>query len=110
MAFLDKALKKQETKGSERYVLVLNQIRSGFEAELAEIQCNEGTGYMHVGFVLKTASGEAMYFHRCKNTWLGRDKNQFVQSIPIGPVPITSDPLEALEPVLSAIAYLENDN
>lgn len=110
MGFLDKALKNQETKGSERYVLVLNQIRSDFEAELAEIQCNEGTGYMHVGFVVKTSAGEAMYFHRCRNTWLGRDKNQFVPSIPIGPVPITSDPVSALEPVLSAISYLEKED
>ncbi len=110
MGLLDKVLRKQETIGSERYVLVLNQIRSDFEAELAEIQCNEGTGYLHVGFVLKTSFGEAMYFHRCRNTWLGRDGNQFVPSIPLGPVPLTSDPVQALEPVLSAIAFLEAES
>jgi hypothetical protein len=110
MGFLDNVLRKQETIGSERYVLVLNQIRSDFEAELTEIQCNEGNGYLHVGFVLKTAFGESMYFHRCRNTWLGRDGNQFVPSIPLGPVPITSDPELALEPVLSAILYLEKES
>jgi hypothetical protein len=109
MGFMDKILEKQETKGSERYVEVLNSLRPDFKAELAKIQCNEGTGYLHVGIVLKTSSGEAMYVHRCRNIWLGRDGNHFVPSIPLGPVPMTSDPVLALEPVLSAISYLESE-
>jgi hypothetical protein len=107
MGFLDKMLEKQETKGSERYVQVLNQIRPDFEAALTKIQCNEGNGFFHTGFVIKIRTGKKLYYHRCRNTWMGSDGNLFQPAMPIGAVPVTSDPVAALEHVLSSAAYIE---
>lgn len=108
MGFLDKVLEKQETKGSERYIQVLNELRPDFGAALTKVQCNDGNGFFHTGFAVKTASGSKLHFHRCKNSWLVSDGNMFKQSSLIGPVPGTSDTLAALQPVLSAISRAEN--
>ena len=107
MGLFDKALEKQETKGSERYVAVLNGVRPDFKAELTKIQCNDGNGYYHVGFVLVNSLGDKMHFHRCRNVWLASDGNPFKQSTALGPVPVTSDPIQALEPVLAVISFIE---
>ena len=106
MGFMDKMLQKQELIGSTRYVEWLKEIRPNLVPKLSEIPCNE-TDYMHVGFEVSLQSGEKMRFHRCRNIWMAAGKNIFVQSIPIGPVQITNDPLAALEPVLAAIHHTE---
>ena len=107
MGIFDKILEKQETKGSERYVQILNGLRPDFEAELTKIQCNDGNGYLHIGFVVKTSSGDKMHFHRCRNAWLASDGNMFKPSTLIGPVPVSPDPIEALGPVLAVISHVE---
>jgi hypothetical protein len=107
VGFLDKVLEKQETKGSERYIQVLNEFRADFEAALTKIQCNDGNGFFHTGFLVKTKSGSKLHFHRCRNSWFVSDGNMFKQSTLIGPVPVTADTLDALKPVLFAIASSE---
>lgn len=107
MGFLDRVLEKQETKGAERYIQVLNRLRPDLEAVLTKVQCNDGNGFFHTGFAVKTALGDKLHFHRCKNFWLVSDGNKFKQSTLIGPVPVTSDPIEALQPLLLEIARVE---
>ena len=102
MGFMDKMLQKQELKGSTRYVEWLEQIRPDPDPKISEIPCNE-SDFMHVGFEVSLQNGEKMRFHRCRNIWMAAGKNIFVQSIPIGPVQITNEPLGALGPVLAAI-------